>query len=195
MRVGISIVKTVLFRGVQQEFSNVYHYELLGAQTGPWEALLDEMKASEINFHSSDVTFKRGAVWSAGGTPAQNAMLFQKTFTGLGGQTTNASHDRERAVLVRWPAGIDSRGKPVYLRKWYHSCGACANVSFSAGMMQNTAALSTAERTTIANAAAAFDEVGATEAWQLCSASGRRTSAPVEAHKYLEHHQLGDMWR
>jgi hypothetical protein len=195
MRIGLSVVKTVLFRGIQQEFSNVYHYELLGAQTGPWEALLDEVKASEVAFHSSDVTFKRGSVWSAGGTPEANTMLFQKTLTGTGNQAANTLLDRERAVLIRWPAGFDSRGKPVYLRKWYHSCGSFQGIAFSSGHMQNTLAITTADRATMANAVAAMDEVGVTEAWQICSSTGRRKTAPPECHKYLEHHQLGDQWR
>jgi hypothetical protein len=195
MRVGIAIVKTVSFRGIQQEFSNVYHYDLLGAQTGPWEALVDEIKASEVGMHSTDVTFKKASVWSAGGTTAQNAMLFQKVLAGLGNQTSNAYLDRERAILIRWPAGFDTRGKPVYLRKWYHSCGAFAATPFANGNLTNTLAFTTAERAAFASKASEMDEVGVTEAWQICSASGRRKTGPPEAHKYLEHHQLGDMWR
>jgi hypothetical protein len=195
MRIGLSIVKSVLFRGVQQEFSNVYHYELLGAVTGPWESLVDECKASEAGLHSTDVSFKRASVWSAGGTPAQNAMLFQKTLAGLGSAVNNTSMDRERAILARWPAGVDSRGKPVYLRKWYHACGNVGGVTMTAGHLQNTLAFSAADQTALQNLISAFDEIGATEAWQICSAGGRRKVGPVQAHKYLEHHQLGDMWR
>lgn len=196
MRIGVAIVKSVLFRGVQQEFSNVYHYDLTGAVTGPWALMLSEMVTTEKTFHSADVSFKRGQIWSAGGTPAQNTMLYQETLSGLGSRVVDTYQDRERAILIRWPAGTDSRGKPVFLRKWYHSCGGFAGVQgFTASVQQNTAQIPTADRTTIASAAAAMNEIGTTEVWQLCSASGRRWDGQPECHKYLEHHQLGDMWR
>jgi hypothetical protein len=32
--------------------------------------------------------------------------------------------------------------------------------------------------------------------WTICSKTGRDpTGSNWEAHRYLEHHQLGDMWR
>lgn len=195
MRLGITITKSVLFRGVQQEFHNTYHYELLGAQTGPYESLVDELVTTEKTFHSSDVSFKRAAVWSAGGSIAQNQMVFQKTLTGTGGQSVNIRMDRERAVLIRWRAGVDSRGKPVYLRKWYHSCGSFAGNAFIDAQLQNTAALDNAQRTAIASAASAMNELGVSETWDLCSESGRIWESQPECHEYLEHHQLGDMWR
>lgn len=195
MQIGLSVVKKVLFRGVQQEFSNVYHYNLAGAQTGPFEAMLDEVKATEVTFHSSDVTFVRGAVWSSGGSPAQNQMLFQKDFTGTGNQSLNTSQDRERAVLVQWPAGLDSRGKPVYLRKWYHSCGGFAGQAFAATHLQNTVQLQQVTRDAIAAAADAMTNIGVAEAWELVAESGRVITGDVFCHPWLEHHQLGDMWR
>lgn len=195
MRIAISITKKVSFRSVQQEFSNVYHYELMGAATGPWEALADEIKDAEVNWHASDVTFVRAHVWSAGGTPSQNVMLFQKPLTGTGMQQAIGNMDRERAVLIQWPAGVDSRGKPVYLRKWYHSCGNVHSETFTVANLQNTTPISEATRTVLANQATAFDEVGVAEAWNLCAASGRVPTGPPVAHKWLEHHQLGDAWR
>lgn len=195
MIVGISITKGVSFRGVTQEFSNVYHYELAGAVTGPWSDIVNEIKASEVAFHSVDVTFINARVWSAGGSPSQNQMLFQTNLSGTGSQTANASLDRERAILIRWPAGVDSRGHPVYLRKWYHCCGNCQNQSFAASILQNTAQIGSAARGVIASAAAAFDQVGVVEAWSLCGPSGRNAEGTAECHAYLEHHQLGDMWR
>jgi hypothetical protein len=103
--------------------------------------------------------------------------------------------DRERAILFRWPAGFDTRGKPVYLRKWFHACGNIGGVTMTAGHLQNTLAFSTADKNTLKNLATPFDEIGAGEVWDLCSASGRVATAPPEAHAYLEHHQLGDAWR
>jgi hypothetical protein len=196
LRIGIAIKKSVSFRGVEQEFSNVYHYELLGALTGPYESLMNEVVENERFLHSSDVSFRTGQVWSAGGTKEENVMVFQAGLTGVGNQDPQLSQDRERAVLVRWRAGLDSRNKPVYLRKWFHACGRIANVQlWAAGVLQNTVKISPADRDTIESAASAFNEIGITEAWQFCSASGRRIEGMPDCHDYLEHHQLGDMWR
>jgi hypothetical protein len=195
MRIGISIVKSVLFRGVQQEFSNVYYFNLAGAVTGPWDSLINEVKSNETPLHSADVTFKRGSVWSAGGTKEQNQMLFQKPLTGTGSTSANLSMDRERALLFRWPAGLDSRGKPVYLRKWFHVCGNIGGVVLTAGHLQNTQAFTAVDKTTLQNLASTGDEIGVGESWQLCSATGRVPTGGVQAHAYLEHHQLGDAWR
>lgn len=196
MQIGMSITKSVLFRGVQQEFANVYHYYLTGAVTGPWSDLIDENVATEKLLHSSDVSFKRAAVWSSGGTIQQNQMLFQKALSGLGSRVTDSTHDRERAVLIQWPAGVDSRGKPVYLRKWYHSCGGIDGVTgFAAAAKQNTAEIPSADRTSIATAVDAVSQIGVVEAWNICAESGRVPNGAPVCHRYLEHHQLGDMWR
>lgn len=196
MIVGISITKSVSFRQIQQEFANVYHYSLTAASTGPWSDIVAEMVASEKTWHSTDVTFLRAAVWSAGGTQAQNQMLYQTSLTGTGARSLATAMDRERAYLIRWPAGLDSRGKPVYLRKYYHSCGAFngSNIPTNAEL-QNTAQIASATRALIESQVSAMNEVGVAEAWQLCSESGRLWQAQPQCHPYLEHHQLGDMWR
>jgi hypothetical protein len=197
MRIGVTITKDTLFRGVQQEFHNTYHFTLGTAITAPSEAIIDELVTSEKKLHSLNVNFKRAQVWSAGGTKAQNQMLFQKNLTGTGAGGTDASMDKERAVLVQWKAGFDTRGKQVYLRKWYHSCGNPVGTTMAGttGVLANTAAISDANRATIAAAAEETAEVGTGDFWSLCAASGREATDPATCHKYLEHHQLGDMWR
>lgn len=195
MQIGLSVTKKVLFRGVQQEFNNVYHYTLTGASTGPWQSLLEEVKAGEVRWHSTDVSFVRGAVWSSGGSIAQNQMLFQEALTGTGNQSLATAMDRERAVLIQWPAGIDSRGKPVYLRKWFHSCGAAVGHSWTNAELQNTTAIDSTTRGTLAAAADSDFTLIGTAGWQLCAESGRVEAASPSCHAWLEHHQLGDMWR
>lgn len=195
---AVSITKGVSFRGVQQEFSNVYH--LSGALPDAAQAALvaSNIKGKEVNYHSLDVTFLRYKVWSAGGSAGQNQMIAQGNLSGVGGQAGNTALDRERAVLIRFSNGLDVRGRPKYLRKWFHSCGSCQGVTLNAtGVFQNTAQIPSADRTTIANAATA-DFIGFTVnsiLYTLCAPDGTVGTAPVECHRYLEHHQLGDMWR
>lgn len=195
-RVGVSITKSVSFRGVQQEFSNVYHYN-----GGTWdetaaESLIDQVKAAEVPLHASDVTFVRGACWSADGSPGSNEMIKQKLLSGVGSFLAIAAMDRERAFLVQFRAGNDSRGHPVFLRKWYHSCGAPTGVTVGSAQMQQTAALSGASRDAVEGLAnVLFSVTVASVPRDLCAASGRLAAVAGVCHEWLEHHQLGDMWR
>jgi hypothetical protein len=196
LRIGVTITKDMVFRNKTQEFHNTYYFNLATAVTAPSESIVDELTTKEKNFHATTVNFKRAQVWTAGGTPAQNQMIFQKTLTGAGSQSAGGSMDRERAVLIRWKAGFDSRGLQVYLRKWYHSCGNFAGEALTGlPILANTDGLSDQARGNIAAAANGVRNVGGLETWELCSKTGRSTTHPAEAHRYLEHHQLGEMWR
>lgn len=198
MIIGISLTKSVPFRGADQEFSNVYHYLLDTAVTAPWQSIVDELVAFEKSIHSQDVTFVRAQGWKAGGTPADNTMEHQEELTGTGtASAMPAAMDRERAFLFRWPAGADVRGKPVYLRKWYHTCGTFGGIGYtpSDAVLQNVAEIPSVIRDSLADVVSAVNEVGGTEAWDLCAPSGRTWQAQPQCHRYLEHHQLGDMWR
>jgi hypothetical protein len=195
MRIGIAIKKAAAFRGVNQEFHNTYFYELPTAVTAPAESLIDELVTFEKTIHSGSVPFLHGACWSAGGSAGENAMIFQKALTGFGSGTfINA--DPERAVLIRWPAGFDSRGRPVYLRKWYHTLGNFASATpYGTDQLANQQPISTAHRASMATAVNAIKAIGNLEAWQLCAPSGRQPTGDAQTHPWLEHHQLGDQWR
>ncbi len=202
-QIAISITKRAIFRDSTQEFSNVYHYGALGPNPIESEALnlIDEVVATEKGFHSTAVTFLLGRCWSSGGTVAQNQMIAEKTLTGTGSSALLTAMDYERAVLIQWPAGLDSRGRPVYLRKWYHSCGNFGSVGFSNSILQNVTGLSAAQRSTIVGLVDVLSRIGPTENYGLVAESGRERSGtetaavPPTCHPYLEHHQLGDQWR
>lgn len=199
-RIGVSITKSTPYRGSAQEFSNVYHYESIGGLPSVSEAdsIIDELTAAEKQFHSDVCTFVRGRLWSQQGSPATNEMISQKNLSGTGIKGTDTSMDKERAFLFRIRAGNDSRGNPVYLRKWYHVCCAFSSTSNSASLLQQTTSMN---QTTRDSNVALMNTVGAvgggTEPWKLCSKSGRFPTAGQNwsCHAYLEHRQLGDMWR
>ena len=199
--IGVSILKDTTFRDAVQEFSNVYHYHDEGALPTNAEAIaiINELVTSEKTWHSTVVNFRRGRLWSAGGTQAQNEMLADVGLTGTGSITADASLDRERAFLFRWRVGNNSRGKPNYLRKYYHSCGLFpGGGSLSSGILSNTTGFTTTQRDAMALNAGAVTNVGSPgEPWKMCTPSDQfeTTDALPTAHKYLEHHQLGDMWR
>lgn len=203
--IGISVLKEVSFRNSIQPFSNMYFYNN-GIGGVPDDAaagaLLDEVVAFEKTIHATDVTFKYGRVWHQTLLAITSEMIHQKSLSGAGTQTAHSQLDRERAYLIRWRAGVDSRGNPVYLRKWYHTCGGFGsgipNSAVTIGILQNVTGFSTTDRNTIANKAAEVYNIGGSPGpWDLCAKSGRGSSVGnnPQAHQFLEHHQLGDQWR
>ena len=200
-RLGVSVTKSISFRGAAQEFTNTYYYNTQNIISGPIaDALTDAVVALERPMHGSNVSFVRAKCWSTGtGSPSTNEMMVQKNLSGVG---TNAAvsptnHDRERAYLVRFRAGSDSKGRAVYLRKWWHlEINALATIPISNAQLQQTAQLDATQRAqlvTYANAFKSLTVLGST--FDLVSQKGRAIDGATTAHPYFEHHQLGDMWR
>jgi hypothetical protein len=199
-RIGISITKSTPFRGTAQEFSNVYYYDGLTAQPSESaaEGFIDFLVAAEKTFHGTNVTFVRGRCWSQVGTPSQNNMIKTKNLSGTGARAAvSTAMDKERAFLFRVRAGVDSRGNPVYLRKWYHACAEfVTGQNIPNGVLENTTQWTQAQRDA---QVAAMNSIGQlpSNAGVLTAKSGRGIDAGAtwSAHAWLEHHQLGDMWR
>jgi hypothetical protein len=200
--IGIAVTKETAFRNSVQPFSNVYYYEngVGGAPDSSGAlALIDEIVAFEKSIHSNGVTFKYGRCWHQTPLQATTQMIAQKALTGAGAANLSTGFDKERAFLFRWRAGNDSRGNPVYLRKWYHVCGVFGTQYSAIGsdVMDNTNTIPAASRTAMENKVAditTLDSAGGN--WTLCSKGGRNHDFPTpNSHPYLEHHQLGDQWR
>ena len=199
-RIGVSITKSTPFRNSNQEFSNVYYYEVLSQPTqAQADTFIDNLTTLEKTLHGTNVTFVRGRCWSQGATKADSEMISQKTLAGTGGRATTPNPDKERAWLFRLRAGVDSRGTPVYLRKWYHACAEfVSSQGISASVMANTGSWTTVERNAqVAAMNAIGDANGSPLTPKICAKHGRLPNAGAtwEAHPYLEHHQFGDMWR
>lgn len=199
-RIGVSITKSTSFRGSTQEFTNVYYYEIgIMPDASAANTIIDNLTTMEKTFHSTLVTFVRGRLWSQVGAPGSNEMISQKNLSGTGARTSVTGMDKERAYLVRLRAGNDSRGNPVYFRKWYHSCGQFTSATgISTGQLDQTSQISAGDKALIVAAVAGIgDANGSANAPKLCSKVGRLATvgANWESHNYLEHHQLGDMWR
>jgi hypothetical protein len=199
-RIGISITKSVAFRNATQEFSNVYYYQNSGALPDETSAnaLIDELVTFEKTIHGSSVTFVRGRCWSQVGSPSSNNMIAQKNLSGTGSLTPNATVDRERAFLFKIRAGVDSRGNPVWLRKWFHACAVFPGMSLDTTILANSTGFSQGQRDGGTSAMSTISAIGGgTEEWKLVSKAGRAidSGATWVAHPFLEHHQLGDQWR
>jgi hypothetical protein len=201
--IGITITKECPFRDSTQQFTNMYFYNN-GVGTVPGqteaEALIDSLVTLEKTWHATNVEFVYARCWHQTLLAITTEMIFQKALSGLGSASGVAGFDKERAFLFRWRAGNDSRGQPVYLRKWYHSCGQFGGFSgtISSSVLDNTTGFSAGQRTNMANEVQKVANLGGTPGpWNLCAKSGRGITGSVfpESHRYLEHHQMGDNWR
>lgn len=203
MIVGVSIVKQVAFRDSIQEFSNTYHYDfgpISSINQSGGNDVIDRLTTLEKGIHSSLVTFVRGLIWSAGGTSSQNSLISEKALSGQGTATADTAQDKERAFLVYWDAGLDSRNHPVKLRKWFHTCGAFGSAAPAptSTVTANATGFTQSVRDAIATASNPFNPLTVTgflNDGTLCSENGRHGDTGAHSHKYFEHHQLGDMWR
>jgi hypothetical protein len=201
VRIGISITKKTPFRNSSQEWSNVYYYDGLSGTPSQSQAagLIDELVTKEKSIHSAAVTFVRGRCWSQIGDKTQNEMLDQHDLSGTGSTAQDNAVDRERAFLFRLRAGNDSRGNPVYFRKWYHSLGAFGAVASPTGsIVSQTTGFTQGQRDALVAALPAIGSIGSgATLGTLCSKNGRLSTAGANwsAHEFYEHHQLGDMWR
>jgi hypothetical protein len=150
-RIGVSITKAFAFRNSTQQFSNVYFYEVTSLPSvSEAGTIIDNLTTMEKSFHSTAVTFVKGRLWSQTGTKATSEMILQKNLSGTGTFSPSGSLDRERAFLFRLRAGVDSRGNPVYLRKWFHAdCSFDSSITLSTGMLGNTTGFSGANRTAL----------------------------------------------
>jgi hypothetical protein len=198
-RYGLNVLKRFTYRGGVQHFGNTYYYEtpIAAGDTAALNALADEVVAKEKAMFSTAVTFVQARLWSAGGGPASNNMIVDKALTGTGAAGANTFMPREMAFLVRFRAGNDSRGRPVYLRKWWHlDIAALAGTGITNPELQNTAELAAAKRTaleTFADSIKTLSPSGQTAT--LVAKSGRQIDGATTAHRFLEHRQLGDEWR
>lgn len=198
-QIAVSVTKRVAFRDSVQEFSNVYNYLHIGLDPQPSlsEQFVDAVVAVERELHATSVTFIRARVWTSGGTKAENRMIYQKVLTGTGTGTPLPAFDKERSYLIQWPAGKDSRGKQVYLKKWYHACGLVLGFQIAEGVLGNQESLTAAARAALVAGVKALSPLTiGSQQYAFMAEGGRLTEGlPPIAHRYLEHHQLGDQWR
>src|SRR5215217_3241782 len=148
--------------------------------------LAQNVKAQEVPLHANDVSFLRFSVWLDTGSKATSEMISQGPLSGVGGFVANTSMDRERAYLVRWPAGNDSRGRPVYLRKWFHACGSISGATLSSAMLQQTAQIDATQKGALETLANGFNTVSdGTDAKVLEGPPGRSRTGQAKSHSWL----------
>lgn len=129
--VKVVTVKSFLYRGAPEEWSNAYHFTGDSpSDEAHAKILLDEVRDRETLLWPSSVVFVRGYVYDVDAVHA--TYVFDEEHTDEG--TTAGVFDDSGLVLapgdaamqVRWWDGtLNSRGRKIYLRKYFH--GVCFN--------------------------------------------------------------------
>jgi hypothetical protein len=123
---SITLIKMFDYRGVNEEWSNTYHFSgTTPADAAAWKTLADALFTEEKKVWSNQTVGVRAYGYEAGTEHAVAVIDYQAaplavivgTFTATG----LAQAPGDCAATVRWWTGAySSRGKKVYCRKYFH---------------------------------------------------------------------------
>jgi hypothetical protein len=182
---GFQITKKVTWRGNDELFSNVYHYQM-GASLSESEgdAMLQALVAAEKPAFGTNVTFVQGRAFGPTNVgKAGNLMVAVRDFTGAGTQSGLSDMPRELTVVVDNFIGRGPAGRKQFLRKYLHICkcssgdisdqGAYGNNQLGANLLTLGQQYANRIKTITASS----------NQWQLCSPQGKLWN------------NIGDNWR
>ena len=124
---GITLIKTLDYRAAVEEWSN--HYHLTGtppSSPSAWRTLFDALVAAEKTLYNGGVTVIGGYGYDDDATTAHavwSVDLRVTPDTPVGGTFATTGHQfpGDAAAWCRWKLNRNnSKGKPIYLRKYFH---------------------------------------------------------------------------
>lgn len=124
---GVVLYKTFSYRGEAEEWGNTYHF-VGSAPTDPagWRSLVDALVALEKTVLANLVTIERAICYENtddSSVYSYDLSAFAGTVAGTYNPTTMSSTVQEggTSYMARWDTGRrSSKGKPIYLRKYWH---------------------------------------------------------------------------
>jgi hypothetical protein len=122
---SLTIVKTFTYRANDEEWSNTYFMDGdLPTSPASWKTLADAVIADEVPLYDSGTSVTKAighqagesvAVWSYDYAAVSESV--PGTFPGASGKGQSG----DTAAWVRWSTDqLTERGKPIYLRSYYH---------------------------------------------------------------------------
>lgn len=123
---SITIIKRFTYRGSQEEWSNTYHLEgTTPTNAAGWKTLADAIITSEKSCVRSAVSFVRAYGYQAGNehsvATVDYVALGGALVTGTLTQGSGAPMAGDQAAMLRCTTTKrSSKGKPVYVRKYFH---------------------------------------------------------------------------
>lgn len=125
---SITLIKSFQYRSVPEEFSNRYHFTgTAPADEAAWTAIAQALGELEMAVFSSDVSLVRAYGYASDGTDAVATIDFTAAplspLAGTAGPI-GVQAPGDSAMVCRWrTARVNSKGKPIYLRKYFHAVG------------------------------------------------------------------------
>jgi hypothetical protein len=172
---GFEITKKVTWRGAEEKFSNVYHYNFPGGlDVEIANNVIDAIAAAEKPAFGSNVLFTEGRAWGPTdqGKAASN-MVSIRDLSGAGSQAGTAAIPFELALVVQCYIGRGPAGRKQFLRKYLHICRASSGDLGDGGGLGN-AAIGGNLLTVGAQYAARVKTVTAgSNSYDLCSPKGK----------------------
>lgn len=132
-RASLTIVKSMPYRGAPEEFSNTYFFTgALPATPASWKALADAVIADEKTLYDSSTTVVRAIGHQAGQSVAVWSYDYEAHSEAVAGTYDPSGqfmHGGDSANWLRWSTDqLTSKGKPIYLRSYYHPAYADGDV-------------------------------------------------------------------
>jgi hypothetical protein len=131
---SVILVKRFPYRGVNEEWSNKYHFS--GSTPGDaaaWKILIDAIYASEKTCLLPEVVLVRGYGYEAGSDHANAVVDYTISPLAVVPGTLSASGDPQApgdaAAVLRWSTPNFSHGKRIYLRKYFHGAATNGNLA------------------------------------------------------------------
>lgn len=123
----VTIVKEFEYRGAAEEWSNTYGFS--GAALTDYQAMLDfcgTLAAVEANVYLGTCKATRALVYQPGSIVADRSIDFGVELGGdVPGALVVGSNAQEwagdQAGWIRGKIGVNSKGRPVYVRKYFHA--------------------------------------------------------------------------
>lgn len=123
-RPGVTLIKTMNYRGLPEQWSNTYDMTVAPTTPTLWRTAIDGLIAQEKTVYSNRVTIIKAYCYddlALAVTYVYDLSLFAGTVPGTLGGSGGAATPGDVAGWVRWDTGRrGSTGKPVYLRKYFH---------------------------------------------------------------------------
>lgn len=122
---SVTIVKTMPYRGVAEEWSNTYHFDNAAqpSEEGQWSNLALAVWEEERKVLQPSVKLVRAYGYEAGNEQSvaqiEWAGAEPNDMTGTNGDP-GIDMAGDQAVWIRARIGTSSTGKKVYIRKYYH---------------------------------------------------------------------------
>lgn len=121
----VTLVKRMTYRGQPEDWSNVYYLTgAIPASSAGWTTLVNAVIAQEKTCYGPDITIVKAYGHDSDDPHASNVFqldLASAPVAGTGAFNLGQGMPGDAAAWVRWKTDrLSEKGRPIYLRKYFH---------------------------------------------------------------------------